>query len=90
MTIVEDISEQKELQTQLQRAERLAAAGELAAGVAHEVNNALSGLLGQIDSLRESKDAQAQKSALATMETQAHRIASIVRDLLGFSRPPDP
>lgn len=63
------------------------AAGELASGVAHEVNNALVGLLGQVDSVRSSDDVTQFRNAMDAVETQAHRIKAIIRELLGFGRP---
>jgi signal transduction histidine kinase/ActR/RegA family two-component response regulator len=70
-----------------QQADRMRAAGELASGVAHEVNNALVGILGQVESVRASSDVAAFRNAIDTVETQAHRIKAIIRELLGFGRP---
>jgi signal transduction histidine kinase/ActR/RegA family two-component response regulator len=70
-----------------QQADRMRAAGELASGVAHEVNNALVGILGQVESVRSSSDLAAFRNAIDTVETQAHRIKAIIRELLGFGRP---
>lgn len=72
------------------QADRLSAAGELAAGVAHEVNNALTGILGQVESVRSSADVKALRGALKSVETQAHRISAIIEELLGFGRPQQP
>ena len=90
VSIMEDISAEKLLQEQLQRADRLAAAGGLAAGVAHEVNNALTGILGQADLVRDSTDVEALREAMALVETQGLRIGEIVQQLLGFARPEPP
>lgn len=73
-----------------QEAERLAAAGELAAGVAHEVNNALTGIQGQIRAVTDSQDATALRGALAKVDAQTQRIAAIIRDLSGFGQPQQP
>ena len=90
VVIMEDVSARKALQERLHRADRLAAAGELAAGVAHEVNNALSGILGQAEYAREASDIESLRAALARVETQGRRIADIVQELLGFARPQPP
>ena len=90
VAIMEDISAEKDLQERLQRTDRLAAAGELAAGVAHEVNNALTGILGQAESARDSTDVERLREAMASVELQGHRIADIVQGLLGFARPRPP
>jgi PAS domain S-box-containing protein len=90
VAVVEDISAQKKLQEQLARADRLAAAGELAAGVAHEVNNALTGILGQADLARQATDADTLRAAMERVEIQGRRIADVVQELLGFARPRPP
>jgi len=90
VALMEDISAEKELQERLQRTDRLAAAGELAAGVAHEVNNALTGILGQAEAARQMTNADELRDAMASVETQGHRIADIVQELLGFARPRPP
>ena len=90
VVIIDDVSAQKRMQEQLHRADRLAAAGELAAGVAHEVNNALVGILGQAESARHASDVESLRLAMARVETQGRRIAEIVQGLLGFARPQPP
>jgi PAS domain S-box-containing protein len=90
VVIMQDISAQRKLQEQLHRADRLAAAGELAAGVAHEVNNALVGMLGQAEAARGSADVEMLQGAVACVEAQGRRIAEIVQGLLGFARPQPP
>jgi signal transduction histidine kinase/ActR/RegA family two-component response regulator len=73
-----------------QEAERLAAAGELAAGVAHEVNNALAGIQGQVRAVAEVEDPVRLRAALETVDAQTHRIAAIIQEVLGFGRPQQP
>ncbi len=90
VALLEDISEQKLLQEQLRRAERLAASGEMAAGIAHEVNNALVGILVQAELADADVDREELRTALRRVEGQGRRIASIVQALLGFARPQAP
>lgn len=73
-----------------QEAERLAAAGELAAGVAHEVNNALAGIQGQVRAVSESHEPGVLRAALETVDAQTHRISAILQEVLGFGRPQQP
>jgi PAS domain S-box-containing protein len=86
VAIIENISAQKQLHEQMQRADRLAAAGEIASGVAHEVNNALVGILGQTELARGASDMDTLRGALANVETQGRRISEVVQELLGFAR----
>jgi PAS domain S-box-containing protein len=89
VAILEDISEEKSFQEQMQRADRLAAVGESAAGMAHEINNALAAIFGQTDS-EEERSGDELRGALARVDTQARRIAGIVQGVLGFARPRPP
>jgi len=89
VAILEDISEAKSFQEQMQRADRLAAVGQLAAGIAHEINNALAAIFGQTasDALRGEDEL---RGALSRVDAQARRIADIVQGVLGFARPRPP
>ena len=72
----------------LERAERLAAVGHLAAGVAHEVGNPAGALLAFLDLVaRDPSLSDASRAYLAKARTQVERVRSILRDLLGFARP---
>jgi PAS domain S-box-containing protein len=89
VAILEDISEEKSFQEQMQRADRLAAVGGLAAGIAHEINNALTAIFGQTTS-ETPRSADDLQGALARVDAQARRIADIVQGVLGFARPRPP
>ncbi|MDX2165493.1 MAG: ATP-binding protein [Deltaproteobacteria bacterium] len=89
VAIVEDISEEKRFQSQMQRADRLAAVGEMAAGIAHEINNALAAIFGQTDP-NEPRTPDELRAALGRVDAQARRIADIVQGVLGFARPRPP
>lgn len=86
---LKDISAEKAFQEQMQRADRLKAVGEIAAGLAHEINNALTAIFGQTRQRLEFDDAQL-RPALDRIDAQARRIAGIVQDVLGFARPRPP
>ena len=89
VAILQDISEEKRFQQQMQRADRLVAVGEMAAGIAHEVNNALTVIFGQTAEAAERSDGQL-RAALTEVDGQARRIADIVQGVLGFARPHAP
>jgi signal transduction histidine kinase len=88
MQLHEDLAYQRE---KLQRSERLAALGELAAVVAHEVRNPLGVLFNSLGSLnRLLKPAGDVQQLLAIMGEEADRLNHIVTDLLDFARPGTP
>jgi PAS domain S-box-containing protein len=83
-----DITEVKRLEEQLIQAEKLAAMGQMLAGVAHELNNPLTAILGASELLRDRVgiDENIQRQ-LDMTHRQARRAARIVQNLLEFSRP---
>ena len=72
-------------QTEVVRAERLAAVGELAGGVAHEINNPLMIILGQVHLLLQSRDSEEVLNGLKVIDGATKRAANIVRDLVLFA-----
>jgi two-component system NtrC family sensor kinase len=80
--------EVREAQAGLARAERLAAVGRLAAGVAHEVGNPMGALLAFLDLAgRDPGLSDASRSHLARAGAQVERVRKILRQMLDFSRP---
>jgi signal transduction histidine kinase len=89
-TIQKQAREIEETQQQLMQASKLAAIGQLAAGVAHEVNNPATTILTRASFLLSEDDANyslSDREDLEAIMTQAHRIADITNNLLLFSRP---
>lgn len=81
--IIRDLTDRKEMQAKLSQAERLAAVGELAAGVAHEVNNPINTIINSAQLLKDGDDSTDHSAAIIE---EGERIAEIVRDLLQFAR----
>jgi signal transduction histidine kinase len=79
----------RETQRQLALAEKLAAIGEITAGVAHEINNPVAILQGNLDVLRDTLGAAAAPAdaELRLMDQQIHRISLMVTKLLQFASP---
>jgi len=81
---------EKELQQELLRSSRLAAVGKLAAGVAHQINNPLTGVLGFSQRLlRKSTDEEVSQD-LKRIYAEAERAAKVVQNLLTFARRREP
>lgn len=82
-----DITEQKKLESQLVQSTKLAAVGELAANIAHEINNPLTSVLGYASFLLKKQELSSEvKQDLKIIEAEAIRARSIVRHLLDFAR----
>jgi PAS domain S-box-containing protein len=87
---VRDITTEKKLEQQIVQSERLAAMGAMIGGVAHELNNPLTSILGVSELLQDSQTTDAARKQIGILQQQARRAAEIVHNLTYFSRPPAP
>ncbi|MCF8145117.1 MAG: PAS domain S-box protein [Deltaproteobacteria bacterium] len=87
IVVVTDISEAKRLQAQLQRAQKMEAIGTLAGGVAHDLNNILSGLVSYPELLLMQIPADSPlRKPILTIQRSGERAAAVVQDLLTLAR----
>jgi two-component system, cell cycle sensor histidine kinase and response regulator CckA len=85
--IYRDVTERKRVEEHLRRAERMQAAGKLAGGVAHEVNNMMTGVLGFSEFvLRTFDPTDPRREDMEEVLRAANRAADVTRQLLAFTR----
>jgi len=82
-----DLTEQKILERQLLRSQRMESIGTLAAGIAHEVGNPLTSISSLVQVILRTTADDFTKEKLELVKNQITRIARIIRDLVDFSRP---
>jgi len=87
---VRDITVERKLEQQIVQSERLAAMGAMIGGVAHELNNPLTSIMGVSELLQDTETNETSRKQLAMLQQQARRAAEIVQNLTYFSRPPAP
>ena len=88
---IEDVSEVRALTDQLIRADRLAAMGELTAGVAHEVRNPLGVIRASVQLLEETVPGELRVSEAArVIKQEIDRLDRVIKALLDFGRPSPP
>lgn len=86
LTINSDVSEQKKLEAQFLRAQRMESLGTLAGGIAHDLNNVLSPIVMGTELLLEVLKEPAAHKTLKTMASSAKRGADMVKQVLSFAR----
>ena len=84
--IYRDVTQQKATELQLLHSQRLEAVGQLAGGVAHDFNNILTVILGQVHSLLHEVQAEQLRQDLLQIDAAASRARNLTRQLLTFSR----
>lgn len=91
ITVITDATQQQQLEQNLIRAERLAAIGELAASLAHEIKNPLAGISGAMEIIKERfAPEDPHREIIDEILHQIKRLDSTVRDLLVYARPTPP
>ena len=87
VVVMTDVTDSAMLQAKLMHTEKMAAVGQLVSGVAHEVNNPLTAILGFTDLLVESPDIpESARRDLRVILQEAQRTKQIVQNLLSFAR----
>lgn len=87
IVLLKDITKKKTLQAEAMRAGHLASLGELAAGVAHEINNPINGVINYAEILKDEYEEKGEDNDIPSrIIKEGERIAVIVSNLLSFAR----
>jgi PAS domain S-box-containing protein len=87
LVVTTDISERKHLEARVRQQQRLESMGTLAAGVAHEINNPVQGIMNYAELIASSEGvSELVREFASEIEHETDRVATIVRNLLRFSR----
>lgn len=84
--LLEDITNIETLEAELAHHDRLASIGHLAAGVAHEIGNPVTGIMSLAQNLKEESESDVMRQAMDDILSQSQRINQIIRTLTGYSR----
>ncbi len=88
--IIKDVTDLNDMRQQLLQADKLASIGQLASGVAHEINNPLALILGYVQFLIRNEEEDSERmNDLKTIEKQTRNCKEIVKALLHFARKSD-
>src|SRR5207244_1758034 len=86
--IFQDLTEMKKLESELRLKDRMAAVGELSAGIAHEIRNPLAAIAGSVQVLKGSSSLSAQEQRLMSIVLkESERLNKSIADFLRFVRP---
>ena len=89
--VFQDLTGLRRMELLVQRNERLAAVGSLAAGLAHELRNPLASVSGSVDLLRQSlPDGATERQLMAIVLRETERLDGLITDFLSFARPTPP
>ncbi len=91
ISVTRDITERRNAEVMMQRAEQMKAVGEVAVGLAHEIKNPLAGIKSSIEVLHDESACLGEDAeVLLRVIREIRRIEMLLKDLLNFARPPKP
>lgn len=87
LMMVKDVTEVKHLQDQMRQREKLAAIGQLAAGIAHEIRNPLAGISGSIELLSHETQNPDDQKLMKIILREIDRLNNLITEFLDYSKP---
>lgn len=90
VALVEDLTKVRSLEGSLRQAEKMAAVGQLAAGIAHEIRNPLSGISGSIELLSQTTVNEDDQKLMKIILREIDRLNHLITEFLEYSRPEPP
>ena len=87
VAIFQDLTSAKEVEERMRRADRLAAVGELAAGIAHEIRNPLAAISGSVEVLKNEMECEGENQRLMNLILkESARLSNILGEFLNYTR----
>ncbi len=87
LLLIKDVTEIRQLENQLKQKEKLAAVGQLAAGIAHEIRNPLAGISGSIQMLVQDDLEADQKKLMNIVLKEIDRLNNLITEFLDYAKP---
>lgn len=88
--VIEDLTRVRRLEWGLRQAEKMAAVGQLAAGIAHEIRNPLSGISGSVELLSQTTGNEDDRKLMGIILREIERLNHLITEFLEYSRPEQP
>lgn len=90
VVVFEDVTETKKLESRVQQSEKMAAIGQLAAGIAHEIRNPLASISGSVEMLQSESSLSAdEKKLMSIVIKEIDRLNKLITEFLDYARPQD-
>ena len=90
LVIIEDLTQVRKLEFAMRQSEKMAAVGQLAAGIAHEIRNPLAGISGSVELLSQTFSDEDDKKLGKIILKEINRLNNLITEFLEFSKPEKP